>query len=791
MAIVQLEHAYPIDFAGGHNEATPDYPSNSEEAKVAAYICTWRQQCRSVFIQRRNIWDDCWKLYRGLDDWSVKDDWQSKIVLPKSWTSVKMATNTIKRLLTAAKKPWNIESANPDDIITTIRAEQLTYLTRHFLDKAYFLKEFTEGLECGFMLGVGVWKLWWGLLPRKQTRIQTVFVPMPSQSPQGPSNAILGQESLPQLGRSGEGMGGEEGQPTLLAPEPAPQKVPAPFGQPRFGYRQQDLGLYPSQLGGEYLSPSGWGIGGGGSEAPQSYLQTTVPQKKLIQEEILEGRLFLRAVDPYNFYWLPGSKLNRWVGTIEDIEIPKWELIKMADAGVFPREKIDRLQSMRIDERYKMSNLRFAETVMTQNGPNSDTAVCKLTEYYGPIVFDGKIVKEFAHVILGNDSTVLVYQDNPFLHQKPPYIAFSPLSLPFRTEGVGLIENVRFIDKALSQIANLSVDTLMFRLLPLFEVAVEAFENPEDLETGIVPGKMLRKNLGNAGIAGIRPVEFQDISGGTTQVAAMLDRAHQEGALISDIAEGLPRWKGQQTATESSLLQQQSESFMGGMAADIEKEAIEPLVTMAMDLIFQFIDTANDPRVASILGVGSDVLNGMSREEVIELIQGDYKVKSVGITGQLMKAEMLQNLVQLMNLIGQNPQAWLPYINQDALLRRILECFRPHIYEIEDIIADPAMQQAKKLEMTQQASVSHLIGLLPALLQHSQTQTQQEQDKGLALQEQTHQRDLAQMDQHIQVAQMALQHTQEMGAQNLQAQQLQRQQAPLQQQAASAQGNRQ
>ena len=57
-----------------------------------------------------------------------------------------MATNTIKRLLTAAKKPWNIESANPDDIITTIRAEQLTYLTRHFLDKAYFLKEFTEGL---------------------------------------------------------------------------------------------------------------------------------------------------------------------------------------------------------------------------------------------------------------------------------------------------------------------------------------------------------------------------------------------------------------------------------------------------------------------------------------------------------------------------------------------------------------------------------------------------------------------------------------------------------------------
>ena len=765
MAIVQLEHAYPIDFSGQRNEATPGYPSNSEEAKVAAYICTWRQQCRSVFIQRRNIWDDCWKLYRGLDDWSVKDDWQSKIVLPKSWTSVKMATNTIKRLLTAAKKPWDIEADNPDDLITTLRAEQMTYLTRHFLDKAYFLKEFTEGLECGFMLGLGVWKLWWGLYPRKQTRVQTDMV----QIPQG-----LGGQGPQMGGGLPPGMTGPKGD--LLQPEPTPGQAPPPFGQPKFGYRAQDTQQYPSQLGQEYLNPEGWGggmPGGLGGMAPPSILQ--VPQKKLVQEEILEGRLYLRAVDPYNFYWLPGSKLNRWVGTIEDIEIPRWELIKMADAGIFPREKIDRLQSMRIDERYKMSNLRFAETVMTQNGPNADTAVVKLTEYYGPIVFDGKIIKEFAHVILGNDTTVLVYQDNPFLHQKSPYVGFSPLSLPFRTEGVGLIENVRFIDKALSQIANLSVDTLMFRLLPLFEVAVEAFENPEDLETGMVPGKMLRKNLGNAGMQGIRPVEFQDISGGTTQVAAMLDRAHQEGALISDIAEGLPRWKGQQTATESSLLQQQSESFMGGMAADIEKEAIEPMVTMAMDLIFQFIDTANDPRVASILGVGAEVLSGMSREEIMELIQGDYKVKSVGITGQLMKAEMLQNLVQLMNLVGQNPQAWLPYVNQDVLLRRVLECFRPHIHEIEDIIADPAMQAAKKLEMTQQASTSDLINLLPQLLQHQQFQQQLDHDKGLALQDQTHQADLAHGDAAIQGIQAGLQHQQAMGAQQLQQQQIQQQ----------------
>lgn len=693
--IVPNEHAIPVELTG-ENQIGPSQVSNELEAKIASYIVTWRSQARSAFIQRRNIWDDCWKLYRGEDDFSSKQDWQSKIVLPKSFTSVKMATNTIKRLLSAAKKPWDIESVNPDDLVQVLRAEQMTDLTKHFMDKAFFLKEFSEGLECAFILGLGVWKLWWGMVPRKQVRVETTMVPVAPGFP-----APAGQE------------GGAQAPSQLLTGEAAPQQAPPPLGQPRFGYRQQDTSLYPTQLNSEYLNPVGIQQGqGGGFSVPSSMLMA--PQKRIIQEEVMEGRLFLRAVDPYNFYWLPGSKLNRWVGTIEDIEIPRWELIKMAEAGIFPIEKVNRIQAKRIDERYKMSNLRFNETVMTQNGPNSDTAVVVLTEYYGPLTWDGKIIEEYAHVVIANDSTVLLMQRNPFLHRKAPYVAFSPLNLPFRTEGVGLIEMVRFIDKALSQLANLSVDTLVFRLLPVFEVAPEMLENSEDLETGLVPGKILRKNLAHAQSQAIRPVEFQDVSSGSTQVWAGLDRSHQEGALISDIAEGLPRFRGAQTATETQQLSQQSESFMGGMAADIEKEALEPMVTMAMDLLFQFMDTANDPRVAAILGVGAQYLKGMTREDILEMVSGDYTVKVSGITGQIMKSEMLQNLVQFMNLIGQNPQAWLPYINEDALLRRVLEAFRPHIHDIEEIIADPATADAKKVAAASQE-------ILPQLLQAIQS----------------------------------------------------------------------
>lgn len=747
MAIIQFEHATPVELTL-ENLATDGHSLSETEAKVAAYITTWRQQARSVFIQRRNIWDDCWKLYRGLDNFDAKQDWQSKIVLPKAFTSVKMATNTIKRLLSAAKKPWDIESVNPDDLVTTLRAEQMTDLTKHFMDKAYFLKEFSEGLESSFITGIGVWKLWWGMVPRKSVKVITEMVPA----------------------SGGYQAGGPQEPHTILGGEPPPQQALPPVGQPRFGYREQDTSQYPTQLPSEYLNPSGLPGQVAGPSAPQNYLM--VPKKRVVEEETQEGRLFLRAVDPYNFYWLPGSKLNRFVGTIEDVEIPKWELIKMAEAGIFPMDKVERIQSKRIDERYKMSNLRFSETVMTQNGPNAETAVVTLTEYYGPLVWDGKIIEEYAHVIMANDSVILLMQKNPFLHKKAPYIAFSPLNLPFRTEGVGLIEMVRFIDKALSQLANLSVDTLVYRLLPLFEVTPEALENPEDLETGMVPGKILRKNLAHAGIPAIKPVEFSDVSSGSTQVWAALDRSHQEGALISDIAEGLPRFRGAQTATETQAMSQQSESFMGGMAADIEKDALEPMVTMAMDLVFQFLDTSNDPRVASILGVGADVLKGMTREDILEMISGDYSVKVSGITGQIMKSEMLQNLVQFMNLIGQNPQAWLPYINEDALLRRVLEAFRPHIHDIEEIIADPATADAKKVASASQELLPAMLQAIqsgqPAPVTPPQVDPGQAADHSLALQQMQHAKELAHMDQQSQAASQASAQQHEAGMSQMQ-----------------------
>jgi len=709
----------PIDLLTDPSAQSGTNLSNvsAEDAKIRDYVIAWRNKLRTERIEKVNVWNECWALYRGQEDFSNKEDWQSKIVLPKSFGTVKQATNLIKRLLNLSKKPYRAEPENPDDAVWNLRSEKMTSLSKMLLDKAKFLDEFGTGLECSFIMGLGLWKLGWNVMPRTRMRVETTWIDANQAAMQPAQQGML----PPTL--AGTVPTGPDA-PEVPQQQPASTMAPTGIGQSRPELGNQQNALYPTQLPMEALLPPGSLNASMGGIDP-----IRVPTKQIVKEEVMEGHLALNAVDPYYFYWLPGSKLNAWSGTIEEMEVPKWQLLEMAQQGAFDPELIKQIGPMNIPEYQRQTYLRFGEMPRGPSGPNDSTGTVKLTEFYGPLVLDGVVIEKDAHIIIANDTWMLKNGKNQFWFQAPPYVGFSPLSLPFRTEGVGLVEMVRYIDRALNQITNMSVDTLLFRLMPLFEYTPDIYENPEDLRNGITPGKMLRRNqlMGNQDI-GIKPVQFEDISPGTTAVAGLLDRAHQEGGLVSEIQQSLPRWSGAQTATETEQIQQNQDSFFGAMAADIERQAIGPIVKMAIDIIMQYIDTANDPRVAAVLGIDEQILAGMSQPEIYEMVSGNYDVKVTGLSDQLDKAEMLQNLVQLMNIIGQNPEAWLPYINQDALLRRILESFRPNIHDIEQIIADPQTIAASKAEMAQKEQAAQMATLLPQLAKMAQDSEHKKMD---------------------------------------------------------------
>lgn len=626
-----LEYAVPAELAPDQSTALPPSdPATQREGldyqQLGGYVQTWLRNISASREPQRRVWDACWAAFRGKDDFSDKEDWQSKIVLPKAFASIKQASSVLMRMFTSSGKPWRYDPVDPNNDVMAIKGEKKTQLVKAFMENAKYITHLKEGTESGMITGLTILKPWWG---------------------------------------------------------------------------------YETKLAIE-VSPDG----------------------QIIRKEILEGRLYIRAVDPNNFYWLPGSKLNCWTGTIEEMEVPIWQVQQIVksleDAGLgdsINRKAIEGIKPTKIDEYDKQTTLRFNHISSNTRAANESTDTCRLTEYYGPIFQNEELIERNGHVLMIGDD-VLIAKRNTNWSGKAPYIGWSPLIVPFRTEGTGLIEPVLEVLRNYSKITNMAVDNVGYSMMPVFELFPDAYENPEDFETGLVPGKFFRRKVmpGLPTLPGITPMQFNDISGGSIQVAAQLDRAYQEGALVGEIQQAIPRFRGVQSATEIEVKQENQQSFFGAMAGDMEENLIAPLVDFCGDLIMQFMDTTNDPRIAQILGQDFTVFAGMTHAQRLNEIQGDFVLRVSGISEQFEKAEMLNNLVQFMNLIGQNPMAWLPYVDQIELLKRIVEGFRPMIHDINKIVVTPEVAQENLRQQLMQQLAPNMLTLLPQMVEMAQQQ---------------------------------------------------------------------
>lgn len=621
--VINLTDGLPVSYVNKE----PNTVENTDT--VASFIKTEKERARTRRTKIKQIWDECNNLYRGKEDWSDKEDWQSKISAPKAFNSVKQATNAFIRMLELSKKAWELDAVNPDDGVSSIRASRLTKLVDHFLTEANFLTGFQEGLESANTIGFGVWKIGWSLDDRDQIDVEPVF-------DESGSGQVIGE--------------------------------------------------------------------------------------KLVRNTITEGKLTFKAIDPYHFYWLEGSELTKFTGTIEEFYITRYQLKQIIERLNEGREDKDKIKIDRIGGDTSTSSVSTADDInrfdrVAQIGSASTKGLeqIKLTEYYGPI-FDenGDVSIEHGHALIANDTTTLFVRENPLWHKLPPYIGFSPLLIPHREIGVGLVEMVREVTKQFSRLANMSIDTLFYKLIPAFEAYPDAYEDESELDTGIVPGKILRRSRSSLGLPNIQPIISEDISAGSLQMMATLDRLHQEGSFVSELQSALPRLRGSQTATEIRQKSAQENTFLAALAREVDERALKPIIEMAMDTVLQYLDTNADPRVATILGLGQEELAGMDVFALSEIVQGNYIIKVHGVSEQINKIESLENLVQFMNIIGQN-QEWLPYINQTELFKRILDSF-PGIRDVDRLVNDPSTVEEQRIALQNSALTPEIIRTIPGFL---------------------------------------------------------------------------
>jgi len=581
---------------------------------IVDFVIDKRKALADAQRSRHSVWQDCQDLYDLKGDFAAKQDWQSKIVLPKAFAAVKQATSSVSQMLRTAEQPWTLEPVDPDNLQDAAAGSRLAMLLKFLFDESGAYDAMGNGLETAFLTGLGVWRTAWSMQRRQ-----------------------------------------------------LPPRVNA------FGAVERPV--------------------------------------------VMEGGLAVREVDPFGFFWLPGSRLNAWTGCIEDYEAPVHELrelvkqLGLEDSGVLRSQDIVPSGATSSDARNEHRSAR--DEWQRRNNAKSALATAWVTEYWGPLVDGQHNTLDGGnqwHILIVGDRHLLVAQRNQLWSNKPPYTAFSPMRHPRRpVDGIGVVEPALEINKAISRITNMGIDRELLAILPTMLGVTDAFENPEDLDAGITPGKLLRisraaamqmgGNLKNA----LQPLEIGGLSPQTVPLLGILDRAVQEGSQISEIQQALPRFRGAQTLGEIEMKGAQGQDFMSSLAKRIDEVGIQPLVEQGMDLTLQFLHTIGDKRAARILGFDDYAFwQSTTLEERLQIVQCDCVLKVHGVSDQAKKSEQLQELMTFFTVIGQNGEAWLPNINQGEILKRIIESFNG-IRDVDKLINSPEEAAAIREQMQQAA----------------------------------------------------------------------------------------
>ena len=207
-----------------------------------------------------------------------------------------------------------------------------------------------------------------------------------------------------------------------------------------------------------------------------------------------------------------------------------------------------------------------------------------ITEFWGSIIDkDKNTIKKNQLRVMANEKYIIRSQENPFDHNKAPYLPVVPIIYPHRGAwGVSLVEPVVKMQYAYNNIINLGIDNLNFSINKMFEYQPSNLVNPRNL-THMYPGKLVAKH---SPAEAVREIRTSGIGTDSFMVMDKLDSEMQKGTAITEFLLGTAGKS--KTATEAELKTAQAQGLFDTIARDIESNSLSPLIEMCFDLLIQF-----------------------------------------------------------------------------------------------------------------------------------------------------------------------------------------------------------
>lgn len=368
--------------------------------------------------------------------------------------------------------------------------------------------------------------------------------------------------------------------------------------------------------------------------------------------------------DPFDL-WLDGSGRNLFV--VEEEVMDMAVAYDLADMGVLDGDVLAQLQEDWTESDTEVRRNQRKQQITDIAKPSYRTEI-KLTHFWGslPKKF-GRWAIHNGHFVICNEKYLIRRpMDNPYDHKRVPYIIGSPFRRPFSVYNKGLVEDVIGLQKAMTELLNLSLDSALFAGIRAFEIDLDQIEDPQQVLNGIYPGKVFTTRKAGADTQTIRDVKIGGVSRDVVEVYGMLNTEFQNATAVTEFISGALSTAPGRTATEVVTKQQQGLGIFGEMARNLEGNVLEPMLEQLAALIVQHHDEFLSDEIVEILGpeMAVELSVASAGERASRFEQDRIRVRASGISSLLNRTEEIQKINTLLQSLGQLGEM-IPVMLQD------------------------------------------------------------------------------------------------------------------------------
>ncbi len=405
----------------------------------------------------------------------------------------------------------------------------------------------------------------------------------------------------------------------------------------------------------------------------------------------------LRTVDPYNF-WLDPTGLQRFC--IHRTYRDKDEIVALAKDGQYDLKVAESLAG---DIGHSEEDRRRTRAGLRSSPDPSGRKVVEIWECWGDLIgTDGELLMENGWAVVAERKQLLKPpEENPFWHNRWPFVVVTPERDPFAPYGDPLMTDVAELAKLLTMLVNLSADAAFIDGIPVWQVNRMAMRFPDQAVGHIYPGKVFEANSSEPIVQAVQ----KGYSGAQVTLPVMdrVDTLIQNTTGLTQFLTGQAGSGPRRTATEVVYKGRQSGHLLESLASSFQNEGLARMAEMARDLIAQYQPprTYMTPLFRDLLGEpAARALYSMSDADRYAFLCTRHSVRGRGVAAIFTRQEELSRVLQFLQLAEMAPEI-RQLVDMPELIRKAIQSFG---WEPEDILLSPEeVAKRQQAEMAQAA----------------------------------------------------------------------------------------